>query len=122
MDRVFKLWFSLCALCALCGESPSAPPNVVFVLADDLGVAEVGCYGQKIIRTPNVDRMAAGGMKFTRFYTGNAVCAPSRCCLMTGKHPGHAAVRDNKPVGKEGQWPLPAGEITVAEELQAKGY
>src|SRR5687767_4936655 len=62
-------------------------PNVVFILADDLGVAEVGCYGQKLIRTPNIDRLAANGLRFTRFYTGNAVCAPSRCCLMTGKHP-----------------------------------
>jgi arylsulfatase len=105
------------------GAEPTRP-NIVFILADDLGVAEVGCYGQKLIHTPNIDRMAAGGTKFTRFYTGNAVCAPSRCCLMTGKHPGHAAVRDNRQVkpNEEGQWPLPASEVTVAELLKAKGY
>jgi arylsulfatase len=102
----------------------AAPPNVVLIVADDLGYAEVGCYGQKLIRTPSVDRMAAGGMRFTQFYAGNAVCAPSRCCLMTGKHAGHAAIRDNRQFkkGEEGQQPLPASEVTVAELLKAKGY
>ena len=65
-------------------------PNIVFIMADDLGFAELGCYGQKKIRTPHIDRLAREGMKFTRNYAGNAVCAPSRCVLMTGKHPGHA--------------------------------
>jgi arylsulfatase len=94
----------------------------VLIVADDLGYAEVGCYGQKLIRTPSIDRMAAGGMRFTQFYAGNAVCAPSRCCLMTGKHAGHAAVRNNKATPPEGQHPLPAGEVTIAELLKAKGY
>src|SRR4249920_3969948 len=70
-------------------------PNVIFILADDLGWGELGCYGQKMIRTPNIDRLAADGLRFTQAYSGNAVCAPSRCCLMTGKHPGHAWVRNN---------------------------
>ena len=102
----------------------AAPPNVVLIVADDLGAHELGCYGQKLIRTPGVDRMAAGGMKFTQFYAGNAVCAPSRCVLMTGKHAGHAAVRNNRQFkkGEEGQHPLPAAETTVAELLKAKGY
>src|SRR4051812_31624897 len=93
-------------------------PNVVFVLADDLGYAEVGCYGQKKIRTPNLDRMAAQGLRFTQFYAGSPVCAPSRCALMTGKHGGHAAIRNNQEVKPEGQAPLPAGEVTVAGLLK----
>lgn len=97
-------------------------PNLIFILADDLGYAELGCYGQKKIRTPNLDRLASEGMRFTQFYSGNAVCAPSRCCLMTGKHPGHAYIRNNKAVPPEGQEPMPASEITIAELLKAQGY
>ncbi len=74
-------------------------PNVVFILADDLGYADVGCYGQKKIRTPHIDRLAAEGMRFTQSYHGNPVCAPSRCTLMTGSHTGHAQIRDIKQVG-----------------------
>ncbi|MEZ6143098.1 MAG: arylsulfatase [Zavarzinella sp.] len=100
------------------------PPNIVFIMADDLGYEELGCFGQKMIRTPAVDALAKGGMKLTRFYSGNAVCAPSRCNLMTGKHPGHAFVRDNRQfVPKmEGQFPMADGEITVAEVLKKHGY
>ena len=98
------------------------PPNIILIMADDLGSAELGCYGQKIIRTPSIDKLAAGGMKFTRFYAGNAVCAPSRCALMTGKHMGHAAVRNNREVKPEGQHPIPADEVTMASLLHAKGY
>lgn len=97
-------------------------PNVVFILADDLGYAELGCYGQKKIRTPRIDALAAQGMRFTRAYSGNAVCAPSRCVLMTGKHPGHAAVRDNRAMQPEGQHPLPDAEVTLAEILKDAGY
>jgi arylsulfatase len=78
-------------------ETPR-PPNIVFILADDLGYAELGCYGQKKIRTPYLDRLAKEGIRFTQFYCGNAVCAPSRCVLMTGKHAGHAFVRDNRSI------------------------
>jgi arylsulfatase A-like enzyme len=97
-------------------------PNIVFILADDLGYGDPGCYGQTKIRTPNIDRMAAEGMKFTQHYAGNAVCAPSRCVLMTGRHPGHAYVRDNRSVGPEGQEPLPAETVTLARLLKAGGY
>jgi arylsulfatase len=97
-------------------------PNIIFILADDLGYGELGCYGQKKILTPRLDRMAAEGIRFTNAYSGNAVCAPSRCCLMTGLHPGHAWVRDNRTFGVEGQTPLPASTITVAKLLQAAGY
>ena len=116
---------ALVALLTTIGSAVAAPPpNVVFILADDLGFAELGCYGQKLIRTPNVDRLAAGGMKFTKFYSGNAVCAPSRCALMTGKHMGHAAIRDNReaPEKAEGQLPMSADEVTVATLLRKKGY
>ncbi|MBI1389030.1 MAG: sulfatase-like hydrolase/transferase [bacterium] len=98
------------------------PPNVVLIVADDLGYGELGCYGQTKIRTPRLDRLAAEGMRFTRFYCGQAVCAPSRCVLMTGKHTGHAAIRDNKEVQPEGQQPLPDSEFTIAEMLKARGY
>ncbi|MCU0703536.1 MAG: arylsulfatase [Fimbriiglobus sp.] len=102
----------------------AAPPNIVLIVADDLGSAELGCYGQKLIKTPHLDELAAGGMKFTQFYSGQAVCAPSRCTLMTGKHTGHAAVRDNReaPNKAEGQLPMPAGEVTVATLLKRHGY
>lgn len=97
-------------------------PNIIIILADDLGYGELGCYGQKKIRTPRLDRMAAEGLRFTSAYSGNAVCAPSRCALMTGLHPGHAWVRDNKSVGVEGQAALPAATVTIARLLQSAGY
>jgi arylsulfatase A len=100
----------------------SARPNVVLILCDDLGYAELGCYGQLKIRTPNIDRLAAEGMRFTQYYSGSPVCAPSRCVLLTGKHTGHAAVRNNKEVRPEGQHPLPASEVTLAELLKSAGY
>jgi len=113
------------------------PPNIIFILADDLGYAELGCYGQQKIKTPHLDRLAAEGMRFTQNYCGNAVCAPSRCALMTAKHPGHAYVRDNRAVKLEelpeearqrygleygGQQPIPDAEVTIAEVLKQKGY
>lgn len=103
-------------------EQPPRPPNVVFVIADDLGYGELGSYGQSKIRTPRLDGLATEGMRFSRYYCGSPVCAPSRCVLMTGKHPGHAAVRDNKEAQPEGQWPLPATETTFAEVMQKGGY
>lgn len=116
------------------GHASDRPPNVVFILADDLGYGDIGCYGQTKIRTPNLDRMAAEGIRFTQLYSGNAVCAPSRCVLMTGKHPGHAYIRDNRQwekakglskMGKpefEGQEPLPDEETLLPELLKARGY
>jgi arylsulfatase len=99
-----------------------AQPNVILILADDLGSAELGCYGQKKIRTPALDRLAAQGMRFTQAYAGSPVCAPSRCCLMTGKHGGHAWVRNNREIQPEGQTPLPDREVTVAELFRQQGY
>ena len=80
---------------AACGTPPPDPPNLIYILADDLGYGELGSYGQTRIRTPNLDRLAAEGMRFTQHYSGSPVCAPSRCVLLTGKHTGHAIVRDN---------------------------
>tara|TARA_B100000809_G_scaffold248904_1_gene279504 strand:+ start:2358 stop:3848 length:1491 start_codon:yes stop_codon:yes gene_type:complete len=97
-------------------------PNIVLIMADDLGYSELGSYGQKLIQTPHLDQLARQGMKFTRNYAGNAVCAPSRCVLMTGKHPGHAWVRNNSEVKPEGQRPIPESEVTIAEILQSAGY
>lgn len=97
-------------------------PNIVLIVADDLGYRELGSFGQKLIRTPNLDRLAEQGMRLTQHYSGNAVCAPSRCVLMTGKHPGHAFVRSNKSTPPEGQLPIPDSEVTLAELLQAEGY
>lgn len=117
------------AAAAPAAEASQAPkPNIVLMMADDLGWAELGCYGQKKVRTPNIDALAAAGMRLTQFYSGSAVCAPSRCCLMTGRHGGHAYVRDNgevkdpDPAVFGGQTPLPASEPTIAKALKAAGY
>ncbi|MEC7680885.1 MAG: sulfatase-like hydrolase/transferase, partial [Planctomycetota bacterium] len=97
-------------------------PNIIFILADDLGYREMGCFGQERIKTPNLDQLASQGMKLTQHYSGNAVCAPSRCVLLTGKHPGHAFARANKSTPPEGQWPIPDDEVTLAELLHRQGY
>ncbi len=104
------------------GPPPSRPPNVVFIIADDLGWGDLGCYGQKRIRTPRLDAMAAQGIRFTQMYSGNAVCAPSRCVLATGKHPGHAAIRNNREHKPEGQEPLPDAELTIFEAFKSAAY
>lgn len=120
-----RIFFALLCvwLCVVSvGSAPQKRLNIIFILADDLGYAELGSYGQKKIRTPNLDRMAAEGIRFTQFYAGSPVCAPSRYVLMTGRHGGHAYIRDNKEVQPEGQWPIPAETVTVAELLKAKGY
>jgi arylsulfatase A len=103
-------------------------PNIVYIYADDLGYGELGCYGQKKIKTPHLDQMAAEGIKFTQHYTGAPVCAPARCMLMTGKHSGHSYIRGNYELGgfpdsaERGQLPLKDAEFTVAELLKQKGY
>ncbi len=114
-------WTALAAPTATPSAAPR-PPNVVFIIADDLGYGDVGSFGQKKIRTPHLDRMAAEGMRLTRHYSGNAVCAPSRCVLMTGRHPGHAFIRDNRSIQPEGQWPIPADTVTLAKLFRERGY
>ena len=133
--RTVLLTAALCVLISGCAPgSPERPPNIIYLLADDLGYAEIGSYGQKWIRTPHIDRLAQEGIRFTQHYSGNAVCAPSRSSLMTGRHPGHAYVRNNgNPKGFEdlretygwefpGQNPIPDEELTIAEALKQKGY
>ena len=107
--------------CRSAGETRKSPsstqrPNVIFILADDLGYGDLGCYGQERIQTPNLDRMAAEGIIFTDHYAGCTVCAPSRCCLMTGVHTGHAWIRGNDRV------PLRPSDVTVAQLLKGAGY
>ena len=108
----------------LAGAADAAKPNFVFILADDLGYGDLGCYGQTKIKTPHLDRMAAEGMRFTQFYAGCPVCAPSRCTLMTGMHLGHATVRNNmqRAPGMEGQHRMESGTVTVAQLLKKSGY
>lgn len=120
MSRLFFLFLLLPF--SLTSRAAVERPNIVFIMADDLGFSELGSYGQTKIRTPRIDGLALEGMRFTQNYSGNAVCAPSRCVLMTGKHPGHAYVRNNSEVKPEGQRPLPAAERTLAEALKSKGY
>jgi len=113
-------------------------PNIIYILADDLGYGDLGCYGQDLIETPNIDQLASTGMKFTQHYSGSAVCAPSRCVLLTGMHTGHAYIRGNdewRDRGEvwdyramiadsvlEGQRPLPRGTLTIGKLLQTQGY
>ncbi|WP_121356665.1 arylsulfatase [Flavisolibacter nicotianae] len=120
MNKTTGLLFSflLFALVAMAQRKP----NVVFILADDLGYGDLGCYGQKLIKTPNLDSMAARGIRFTQFYAGTAVCAPSRASLMTGLHTGHTPVRGNFEILPEGQFPLPDSSATMAELFRKAGY
>ena len=97
-------------------------PNVIFILADDLGYGDLGCYGQTKIATPNIDRLARTGMRFTQFYAGTSVCAPSRSSLMTGLHTGHTPIRANREIEPEGQWPLPDSAFTIAKLFKKAGY
>jgi arylsulfatase A-like enzyme len=94
----------------------AAPPNIVFILADDLGYGDLGCYGQKKIKTPNLDQLAKDGVRFTQAYAGSTVCAPSRCTLMTGLHTGHCRVRGN------GNFFLTPDDVTIASVLKKAGY
>jgi len=105
------------AACRTEAPPPATRPNIVYIMADDLGYGDLGCYGQKIIRTPNIDRIAAEGMRFTDAYAGCTVCAPSRSVLMTGLHMGHTPVRTNP-----GGVPLLPEEVTMAEVLKDAGY
>ncbi len=113
------------------GQNPAPAtekPNIVFILADDLGYGEIGCFGQELIQTPTLDRLAVEGMKLTEHYSGSPVCASSRCTLLTGKHTGNAIIRNNRELGgwgaeePEGQFPLPTGTPTISSMLQSNGY
>jgi arylsulfatase A len=96
--------------------------NVVFILADDMGYGDLGVYGQKLIKTPNIDQLAANGIRFTQFYAGTSVCAPSRASLMTGLHTGHTPIRGNFEIKPEGQLPIPDSTFTLGELFKKAGY
>lgn len=97
-------------------------PNLVYLLLDDAGYGDLSCYGQQKFATPNMDRLAAEGLRFTQHYSGSTVCAPTRCCLMTGVHTGHSYVRGNREVRPEGQSPMPSDIVTLPRLLKQAGY
>ena len=103
-------------------ESIPQKPNIIFILADDLGYGDVSCQGQTKFQTPNIDKLAAEGMTFTQHYSGSTVCSPSRSVLLTGQHTGHTPIRGNKRDGNKGNWPIAAEALTIAEILQENGY
>ncbi|MGL4630364.1 MAG: arylsulfatase [Leadbetterella sp.] len=128
---IYKKGKLVALLFVLLGHLPiiaqSSKPNIIYILADDLGWAELGCYGQKKIKTPHLDKLAAQGVRFTHFYSGSPVCAPSRCILLTGKHSGHSQVRQNKEIktgltDEQGQFPLVANTFTIGTMLKNQGY
>ena len=130
MKNIWKIIVLFCLVACNNGDNkakdkePLDKPNIVFLLADDMGYGELGCYGQKIIKTPFLDSLSMKGVKFNQFYA-NAVCSPSRAALMTGKHPGHTSIRGNSGIGENNLWyriPLKRDELTIGEYLKQKDY
>lgn len=124
---VFTIWILLAGIVAApsvrsATASSSSRPNIILILADDLGYGELGSYGQQKIKTPNLDRMAREGLRFTQFYAGATVCAPSRSVLMTGQHGGHTTVRGNASAKDRSPQTLRSNDVTVAEMLKSAGY
>jgi len=120
MHISFTPAIATCLLLFICtgsmGAKEARPPNLVYIMADDLGYGDLGCFGQKTIKTPHLDRLAKNGMKFTSYYAGNTVCRPSRLALWTGKHMGHT------PISSNAQYLFKPEDVTVAELLKEKGY
>ncbi|MGK6350356.1 arylsulfatase [Parapedobacter sp. DT-150] len=121
---MIRLLLIVCGILSVVAVSAQASkkPNIIFILADDLGYGDVGFNGQERIKTPNLDRLAREGMVFSQFYAGTTVCAPSRSSLISGQHTGHTFIRGNKGVEPEGQYPIPDSLFTLAEALKAQGY
>lgn len=125
---VFYLLLPLLTLHTVFAQKQPRKPNIIYIYADDMGYGELGCYGQKKIKTPNLDKLAGEGIRFTKHYTSTPVCAPARCMLLTGRHGGHSFIRGNYEMGgfpddKEGgQMPLPEGTVTIAKILKNAGY
>lgn len=111
-----KLLSLFCCIIWTIGSHAQQKPNIIYILADDMGYGDLGCYGQTKIKTPNIDRLAQQGKRYTEFYAGSTVCAPSRAALMTGRHTGRVSVRGN------GEFPLPAEEKIIPEILKEYGY
>ncbi len=126
MYHIFITWSAFFWLGVSICFGQSTPPNIIYILADDLGYGDLSCYGQRSFQTPHLDRMAREGMRFTQHYAGAPICAPSRASLMTGMHLGHADIRSNRNDGNKapyrGNHPLPAGSMTMARALQQAGY
>lgn len=126
MNTMTKVGAALAAGTALvgCGQTgkEQPKPNVVFILADDLGWGDISCYGQQLFRTPNIDAIASNGLRFTQCYSGTTVSAPSRSCLVTGTHSGHTYIRGNLKVPPEGQFPLPEDAQTIFHDFKDAGY
>ncbi len=128
MRASLRTFLLFCLFASAATAADQRRPNIIFLLADDLGYGDIGAFGQKKIRTPNLDQLAKDGMRLTHHYSGHNVCAPSRCVLMTGKHPGHAYIRNNRGGmgqaggGAEGQEPVPAGELKLPLTLKSLGY
>lgn len=120
MKYLFTIIFLLPVISVLAQKN--LKPNIIFIFADDLGYGDIGCYGQQKIETPNIDKLAQKGTKFTQFYSGSTVCAPSRSSFLTGLHTGHTAIRGNASYPPEGQTPIPDSVITFANILQQNGY
>lgn len=119
---VWELLLATCLSCAASTATAADRPNLVWIMADDLGYGELGCYGQQVIATPQLDRMAREGLRFTHFYAGATVCAPSRSVLMTGRHHGRTRVRGNAGAANPAAQALRADDVTVARVLQQAGY
>lgn len=126
MNKYFLVLVSFVSLILACNTKGDdilpAKPNIIYILADDLGYGDLSCYGQEKFITPNIDALAKSGMRFTHHYSGSTVCAPSRAVLMTGLHTGHVSVRGNKEHVPEGQEPMAASEETIAAMLKKEGY
>ncbi|MBR4826961.1 MAG: arylsulfatase [Bacteroidales bacterium] len=122
MKRVMLLAGSAVAAASCSTQSVPVKPNIVFILADDLGWGDLGCYGQQRFQTPNIDSLAGRGLRFTQCYSGTTVSAPSRSCLITGTHSGHTPIRGNLELDPEGQFPLPEGASTLFRDMKAAGY
>lgn len=121
--RVLSLLLAVAATLSVSSMTPADErPNIIYILLDDAGYGDLSCYGQKHFETPNIDQLAKEGMRFTQHYSGSTVCAPTRCCLMTGVHTGHSYVRGNREVQPEGQSPMPADIVTLPRLLQKAGY
>ena len=116
------LFLSIFAFVTSLQGATNSKPNIIYILLDDAGYGDLSCYGQKHFQTPNIDRLAEEGIKFTQHYSGSTVCAPTRSVLMTGLHTGHTPVRGNKEIKPIGQHPIPSSTFTIAEALKERGY
>jgi arylsulfatase A len=122
VEKAMKIILSFIFTALITFTATARNPNIIYIQADDMGYGDLSCFGQKHFKTPNIDSLAAEGMIFTEHYSGSTVCAPSRCCLLTGKHTGHSFVRGNAEIQPEGQSSMPGSTFTMAHMLKKAGY